>query len=93
MNRPEKPITFLGPLTNFGARYGKREWGFILLQQGGNALKLEYTNKEEADAARLILAKGEHVYKVQSVALLYGIEIALKQAAMQSQVAETADSL
>ena len=48
--RTEKPVTFLGPLTNFGVRYGKREWGFILLQFGGTPLKLEYADKEEADA-------------------------------------------
>jgi hypothetical protein len=46
----------------------------------GNPLKLEYTNKEEADAARIQIAKGENVNKVQSATLLYGIEQALKQA-------------
>ena len=78
--RTEKPITFLGPLTNFGARYGKREWGFLMLQTGSGTLKLEYTSKDEADAARIILAKGEHVHKVQSAMLLYAIEQSLKQA-------------
>jgi hypothetical protein len=37
----------------------KRDWGFLMIQQGGATLKLEYINKEEGEAARNILAKGE----------------------------------
>jgi hypothetical protein len=47
--------------------------------------KLEYTNKEEADAARIQIAKGEFVFKVSSATLLYGIEKALVQAIKAGQ--------
>jgi hypothetical protein len=72
----------LGPLTNFGARYGKRDWGFLMIQQGGATLKLEYINKEEGEAARNIFAKGESVHKVQTEKLIYAISNAMTQAYM-----------
>ncbi len=42
MNRIDKPVTFVGPVTNFGATYGKKEYGFLMLQTAGQPLKLEY---------------------------------------------------
>ena len=59
---------------------GKREWGFFLVQKGGSVIKLEYTNKDEGDAARIILSKGEHVHKVTSEKPLFAISDALTQA-------------
>jgi hypothetical protein len=59
---------------------GKREWGFFLVQKGGSVIKLEYTNKDEGDAARIILSKGEHVHKVTSQKPLFAISDALTQA-------------
>jgi hypothetical protein len=46
----------------------------------GNPLKLEYTNKEEAGAARIQIAKGENVHKVSSPTLLFAISNATTQA-------------
>lgn len=51
-----------------------------MLQCGGTPLKLEYPNKDEADAARIQIAKGDNVHKVTSLTLLYRIEQALTQA-------------
>jgi len=48
-------------------------------------LKLEYTNKEEADASRIQIAKG-----VQSQSLLFAISNAMSQAYMLGyEIAET----
>ena len=62
----------------------------MIVQQGGAILKLEYTNKDEGDAARVILAKGENVQKVSSQSLLFAISNAMTQAYMQGyETAET----
>jgi hypothetical protein len=39
-----------------------------------------YTNKEEADAARIVLSKGEAVHKVPSQALLFAISESMTEA-------------
>ena len=47
------------------------------VQKVGAYLKLEYANKDEADAARIILAKGEAVHKAASLPLLFAISEAM----------------
>lgn len=80
MTRRTKPVTFVGPVANFGARYGKLEYGFLMLQNTGQQLKLEYGSKDEAKAARDVLTQAANTHSVLSHILLYAIEIALQQA-------------
>lgn len=76
------PITFVGPVINAGARYGKRTWCFLLMQPDSDApLKLEYKTKKEATLARIAMLETPRLVDVPTVRLFGAIEIALKQAA------------
>ncbi len=78
----DTPITFLGPVTNFGGtKAGKRSYGFLLLQSGGNdPIKLEYPSKLSAIGARNDLLHNDWTFSVTNTHLLYGIEKAIKHA-------------
>ena len=80
MNRIDKPVTFVGPVTNFGATYGKKEYGFLMLQTAGQPLKLEYPSKLEALQARSTIMEGQNTFGIQKNHVLRGVEMALKQA-------------
>ncbi len=75
------PVTFLGPIGNFGAKKGKRSCGFLMLQSaGGELLKLEYPDRPSAREARNTLLKMDWSFPVPKANLLYGIEKGLKHA-------------
>jgi hypothetical protein len=64
------------------SKWFKGDAGFVLKDAEPVPLKLEYTNKEEADAARVQIAKGENVQKVASQSLLFTISKTMSQAYM-----------
>jgi hypothetical protein len=79
-------VTFLGPVTNFGTKQGKRSYGFLMLQGGGgDPLKLEYPDKQQAADARNTLLKNDWSFAVTNLQLLYGIEKALKHSHQKGQ--------
>jgi len=74
-------ITFLGPVRNFGTKAGKRSYGFLLLQSGGNdPLQLEYPTKSSAIQARNALLHTDWTFSVVTMRLLYGTEKVIKTA-------------
>jgi hypothetical protein len=81
VKEPMTPVTFLGPVTHFGAKQGKRSYGFLMLGSGGgDPLKLEYSDKQQAADARSTLLKNDWSFAVTNTHLLYGIEKGLKHA-------------
>lgn len=77
----DAPVTFLGPITGFGAKAGKRSYGFLLMQCGDNEpLKLEYPDKQPAIQAMNALLQNDWTFRVPNTKLLYGIEKGLKSA-------------
>jgi hypothetical protein len=80
------PVTFLGPIRNFGAKDGKRSYGFLMLQStGGEPIKLEYPDKLSAEEARATLLKMAWTFPVANLQLLYGIEKGLQHALMKGK--------
>ena len=86
VRQPAAPITFIGPITNFGAKKGKRSYGFLMLQSaGGEPLKLEYPDKPSAQEARNTLLKMDWSFPVAKAKLLFGIEKGMKHAFAKGQ--------
>ncbi len=81
MTANHTPVTFLGPIRNFGAKAGKRSYGFLMLQStGGDPIKLEYPDKLSAQDARATLLKMAWTFPVTNQKLLYAVEKAVKHA-------------
>lgn len=78
------PKTFIGPVS-VEKRAGQiTSINFHVLQSTSGMIKLEYSSKQEATAARTQLLKSRHTYKVPSNALLQAIQEALSEVANQS---------
>ncbi|WP_113155919.1 hypothetical protein [Nitratireductor sp. OM-1] len=83
MDRSPGKTTFVGPVaTDTLVRAGKRSthYHFLLLQAGGDPLRLDYDTKQEARTARQLLSKNQGTYAVPTLKLLRGIQAALGEA-------------
>ncbi|MBN7763695.1 hypothetical protein JYP52_21385 [Nitratireductor aquibiodomus] len=84
MGRSPGKTTFIGPVaTDTMVRAGKRStrYHFLLMQAGGEPLRLDYDTKEEAHTARQLLSKNQGTYTVPTLKLFRGIQAVLAEVA------------
>jgi len=82
--RHDKPITFVGPThlicdeTNEGNAVVRPTWGFLVLQNPGEPIQLEYGTVGQANAVRKLMVKSGNAVGVKDLDLFSAIQAALK---------------
>ena len=83
MLRFDKPITFVGPTrvicheTKEGDAVVDPTWGFLLLQNAGEPIQLEYDTIHQANVARKLMLKSGNAVEVKDLDLFNAIQAAL----------------
>ena len=73
-------ITFIGPFMQQRGATRNHPCSFLLLQSGGEPLKLDYNTRSDAVEARRQLLQNPNTHSVHSLKLLTAIQKALQQA-------------